>query len=264
MPHSLTRITSRQNETVALYRAVARGADAALILLDGEHLVADGVSSGVPLRHVLVAADRVDAPEHAQLLSQLSRMGVDVAAGSAPVMAAASPLRSPSSLVALASRPPAGDVFGAAAPLVFIACDVQDPGNLGAIIRVAEAAGASGVLSAGRGADPFGWKALRGAMGSALRLPIALRATVDEAVADARRHHCRIVATTPRDGVNLFDADLTGRLAVLIGGEGAGLPDGAIDGADERVTVPMASPVESLNAAVTAAVIAYEARRQRS
>jgi TrmH family RNA methyltransferase len=144
-----------------------------------------------------------------------------------------------------------------------VAVDVQDPGNLGAIVRVAEAAGATGFTAAGGSANPFGWKALRGSMGSALRLPIASQATADEAVADARRHGCRVIATVPRDGRSLFDVDLTGPIAVLIGGEGQGLTPSVLDAAAERVTIPMQTPVESLNAAVTAALIVYEARRQR-
>jgi TrmH family RNA methyltransferase len=141
---------------------------------------------------------------------------------------------------------------------------VQDPGNLGAIVRVAEAAGATGVVAAGGSANPFGWKALRGSMGSALRLPIASEPAAENAVAEARRHGCRIVATVPRDGRSLYDVDLAGPLQVLIGGEGRGLASALTDLADERVTIPMQAPVESLNAAVTAALIVYEARRQRT
>ena len=135
---------------------------------------------------------------------------------------------------------------------------------MGAIVRVAEAAGASGVVVAGPGADPFGWKALRGSMGSALRLPIVTVSDVHIAIDEARRHDAQIVATVPRDGVSLFDAPLTGRVALLIGGEGAGLSPQAISTADLRVTIPMEPVVESLNAAVAAAVLLYEARRQRT
>ena len=143
------------------------------------------------------------------------------------------------------------------------ASDVQDPGNVGAIVRVAEAGGATAVIAAGRSADPYGWKALRGSMGSALRLPIISGVDTAAALADARRHGYRIIATTPRGGGSLFDADLSGRTAVIIGGEGAGLGKTIVEAADLRVTIPMESPVESLNAAVTAALIVYEARRQR-
>jgi TrmH family RNA methyltransferase len=148
-------------------------------------------------------------------------------------------------------------------PLVVIACDVQDPGNLGALIRVAEAGGASGVVAAGACADPVGWKALRGSMGSALRLPIVTQPAIGQAVAQAKSRGCRVVATAPRDGRSLFLADLKGPLAVLVGSEGSGLPDEVTRSADERISIPMAAPVESLNTAVTAALVVYEAKRQR-
>ena len=80
----------------------------------------------------------------------------------------------------------------------------------------------------------------------------------------ARANRCRILAAVPRGGLSLFDADLTGPVAVLIGGEGAGLPAELVEAADERVTIPMQPPVESLNAAMTAALFMYEARRQRT
>jgi RNA methyltransferase, TrmH family len=147
---------------------------------------------------------------------------------------------------------------------VVIADGIQDPGNVGAIVRVAEAGGATGIVTTGGSADPFGWKALRGSMGSALRVPIAAAADAAAAVADARGRGCRILAATPRGGRSPFDVDLTGATAVLIGGEGPGLPQRLVDAADERITIPMQPPVESLNTAVSAALIVYEARRQRT
>jgi TrmH family RNA methyltransferase len=175
-------------------------------------------------------------------------------------------VKTPSGIVALAERPAvdADALYGGPAALVVSAVDVQDPGNLGAIVRVTEAAGATGLVAAGGSANPFGWKALRGSMGSALRLPIVSEVAAEDAVADARRHGCRIIATVPRDGRSLFDVVLAGPLHVLIGGEGRGLPPALADAADERVTIPMQAPVESLNAAVTAALVVYEARRQRT
>ena len=137
-------------------------------------------------------------------------------------------------------------------PLVVIAVDVQDPGNVGAIVRVAEAGGASGVVCAGACADPFGWKALRGSMGSALRLPILVHRDSREAIDEARRHGCRIVAT------------VAARRPAAVRGRSAradrradrrrrarASPRRSSTTADERVTIPMEPPVESLNAAVT-------------
>jgi TrmH family RNA methyltransferase len=120
----------------------------------------------------------------------------------------------------------------------------------------------SGLVAAGASADPFGWKALRGSMGSALRLPIAT-ASADEALDLARAAGFRIVAMAAHGGRSLFTMDLNGPVAALVGGEGPGLPPEILARADETVSIPMRAPVESLNAAVAAALVAYEAFRQR-
>lgn len=266
-PHAhrvMNRITSRQNPSVARFRAAARGETADLLLVDGVHLVVEAMAAGLPIRQVAAAADAVDRPDLRPALARLSKLGVDVVTATAAVMSAISPVRSSSPIVALVERPraEAGRVYHDT-PLVVVAVDVQDPGNLGAIVRVAEAGGATGVVAAGASADPFGWKALRGSMGSALRLPILARPDAAAAIAEARHHGCRVIATMPRQGRSLFDVNLTGPVAILIGGEGQGLTPSLLEAADERVTLPMQPPVESLNAAVTAALIVYEARRQR-
>ena len=257
-------VTSRHNPLVARFRDAARGDADGVMLLDGAHLVADALAADVAIQVAAVAAAARQSDDIQDLVDRLSERGVDVVPVSAPVMDAISPVRSASAIVALASRPPdrGAEMYEGPSPLVVVAVDIQDPGNVGAIVRVAEAAGASGVVAAGGSAQPFGWKALRGSMGSALRLPIG-SGDPATAIAAARRHRCRIVATVPRAGATLFDLDLTGPAAVLVGGEGAGLPAALIDSADERVTIPMQPPVESLNAAVTAAVVLYEAMRQR-
>jgi TrmH family RNA methyltransferase len=266
---SAARITSRHNPIVARYRAVAHGDLDGVLLLDGAHLVHDAIAAGLEIEHAAVDVNASERGEIARLMESLRAARADVATVTAPVMAALSPVRSSSAIVAIASRPSRDldDLYNRTrntAPLVVIACDVQDPGNLGAIVRVAEAGGASGVIASGASADPFGWKALRGSMGSALRLPVHRVADPAAAAADARRHRCRIVATVPRGGRSIFDVDLRPATAVLVGGEGPGLPQAVIDDADERVTIPMQTPVESLNAATTAALVVYEARRQRS
>jgi RNA methyltransferase, TrmH family len=259
-------LTSRRNPIVARYRSVAHGEAPGLLLLDGAHLVAEALAAGIAVEHAVASADAGGDREIAGLMTQLSARGVDTAIASTAVMAGVSPLRSPSAIVAIARRPEHDGkrMYGSDPSLVLIVSDVQDPGNMGAVVRVAEAGGATGVLAAGISADPFGWKALRGSMGSTLRLPVARVDDVSRAVADARTNGCRLIATSPRGGKSLFDVDLRSPSAVLIGGEGGGLSDALIDAADERMTIPMEPPVESLNAAVTAAVIVYEARRQRT
>jgi len=258
-------ITSRQNPLVARFRDAARGEPADVILLDGAHLVADALAANLEIAIAAVTPAARERRDVAAIVEALSSAGVTVATVAQPVMDAISPVRSTSGIAALASRPPttADRVYAGGASLVAIAVDVQDPGNLGAIVRVAEAAGATGLVAAGACASPFGWKALRGSMGSGVRLPIAIDGDPAAAAAAACRHGCRIAATVPRDGATLYDADLNGPLAILIGGEGSGLPSALVDAADARVTIPMQRPVESLNAAVTAALVLYEARRHR-
>jgi TrmH family RNA methyltransferase len=259
-------ITSRHNPIVARFRAARDGDAPETLLLDGAHLVAEALRSRVRLREAVVSSKAAARTEIAALIRQLAAHGVKAIAASDAVMDAVSPVRSPSPIVAIAERPASDParVYAGADALVLIAADVQDPGNLGAIVRVAEAAGAAALIAAGACADPFGWKALRGSMGSVLRLPVIVRDDLGRATAEAGARGCRIVATVPRGGRSLFAVDLRGRVAILVGGEGPGLTPAAMAAADERVTIPMESPVESLNAAVTAALVMYEARRQRT
>jgi TrmH family RNA methyltransferase len=260
-------ITSRQNPIVARFRAAARGESVDVLLLDGAHLLAEALGAGIRVREAAITSEATTIDvrtEVAELADRLRTHDVPVAIVSTAVMQALSPVRSASPVVALAERPLAseGRVYRDT-PFVIIAIDVQDPGNVGAIVRVAEAGGASGVVCAGACADPFGWKALRGSMGSTLRLPVLVRRDVPDAIDEARRHGCRIVATSPRDGRPLFESNLCGAIAVLVGGEGPGLALSQIELADERVMIPMQPPVESLNVAVTTAVMIYEAHRQK-
>ena len=139
---------------------------------------------------------------------------------------------------------------------------MQDPGNVGSVIRSADALGASAVVAAGATADPGGWRALRAAMGSTFRVPVC-RATVDALFDAARASQARIVATTVGDGEPLDGLRLDGPAVVLLGNEGAGLPQAVIQRADARVRVPMRAGVNSLNVAVTAALILYAAGRPR-
>jgi TrmH family RNA methyltransferase len=261
----MKHITSRQNPLVARYRAVAQGDDRTQLLLDGVHLVSDGLAAGLPIVHAVVTRDALEAPDVGALAASLGAAHVEVVSVAGPVMTAISPVRSASTIVALAGRRTLTeqDLFAPATPVIVCAVDVQDPGNLGAIARVAEAGGATGMAAAGHSADPFGWKALRGSMGSALRLPILARADTQRIVDAARRRGCRVIASVPRGGLPPERCRLDGPVLLLVGGEGAGLPPAVATAAEERVTIPMAAPVESLNTAVCAALLVYEARRQR-
>jgi RNA methyltransferase, TrmH family len=257
----MERITSRQNAIVKRFRDAARGTDPRLMLLDGEHLLDEAIRSGVAL-DIAAFADRLDG---AELKSAAARAGADVVAVSGQVLAAISPVREPSGVVAIARRRELTleDVFAETPALVVVLSDVQDPGNVGAAIRAAEACGATGVVCSDATADPFGWKALRGAMGSAFRLPVLAKQPLASTIAKARTCGVRVLATTVRGGTPLPDCDLRMPAAVVFGSEGGGLATLVIGEADGRLTIPMEPPVESLNVAVSAALVVYEAARQR-
>ena len=253
-------VTNRQHAIVKTCRAVARG-DAERALIDGWHLLHDAVAAGLAIDTVAV----VGTPPTAADAALVHRLGRYVVPVSASVMDALSPVRSPSGVVAIVSQKtwPFAALLSPAPALVVIADGLQDPGNMGAVIRAAEAGGASGVLITGASANPWGWKALRAAMGSTFRLPVVAEPAVMRACDRLRAAAVRLLATTPRDGAPLYEIDLRGPAAVLIGGEGPGLPADLIARADTRLSIPMADPVESLNAAVAAALVVYEAARQR-
>jgi RNA methyltransferase, TrmH family len=262
MSHDAQVITSRQHPLVGRFRALARGADEGM-LLDGPHLTRDAIAAGIVLEVAAVAREALVRPEIAAIVKTLPADRVVTVTES--VLDAMSPSRTPTGIVAIAARPqrvPA-DVIKASNPLVLVAVAVQDPGNLGAMIRAGEAGGGTGFIAAGASADPFGWKALRGAMGSALRLPVIHMSDLDSALNLVRTAGLRSVGTAPAGGVPMDAVDLTGPVALILGGEGAGLPPDRLRATDVQITIPMAPPVESLNVAVATALLVYAARRQR-
>lgn len=263
----MKRISSRKHPLVAACRALAhgRGSDPGRMLLDGAHLVEEALAAGCGIEVAALESTFLARPEGVALAAALQGAGTEAVEVSAPVLDALSPVASPSGVVAIARRParPLDAVLGRAPQLLVLAVDVQDPGNVGAIARSAEAAAATGLLLAGGSADPFGWKALRGSMGSLLRLPVAASLPWQEAVAAVRAAGVRIAAALPRGGRSLYDLDLRGPVAFLVGAEGPGLPPAAAAAADEEVSIPMAPPVESLNVSIAAALLLFEAARQR-
>jgi TrmH family RNA methyltransferase len=262
----MERISSRQNPLVRRFRSLSSAAlDGGDVLLDGDHLLREALASRVAIE-IAAFSDAVLNGPLAPLADEVARQGGRVVSVSAPVLAAMSPVRQPSGIVAIASlhRASLDDALARKPQLVFLLCDVQDPGNVGAIVRAGEACGVTGLVTGEGTADPYGWKALRGSMGSTFRLPVAARASLLDAVRAAKAKGVRVVAAVPRSGEALPDADLRQPSAILLGGEGGGVPEPLLKQADARLSIPMHEPVESLNVGAAAAIIAYEASRQRS
>ncbi len=261
----MSKITSRQNPIVARFRDVARGTapDDSAVLLEGPRLIKEALAAGAQIE---LAAVNVSTPQgdRGALVDQL--VGLTRVVNVSPsVMRALSPVSSPSGLVAIAKlRSATFESTTRTNPaLVLGLLDVQNPGNTGAVIRAAEAGGASGVVVIG-GADPFGWKALRGSMGSALRLPVSKATEAENIRAHARAQGLRLLAATPRGGTPATNVNLADPCLIWLGSEGGGLDRNISDYADELISIPMHAPVESLNIAVAAALLVYEASNQRN
>jgi TrmH family RNA methyltransferase len=254
------KVATRQHAMVQACRALAHGrGEPGTVLLDGAHLIADALHAGVRLRAVIALVD-ADPP----LVGRVRASGAAIYVASEAILDAASPVRTPSGIVAIADWcvQAIADALAPAPALAIGLVDVQDPGNVGSAIRSGHALGASGVLALGSTADPAGWKALRGAMGSTFRIPVA-QGTVDEGLRAAQDRGVQILATTLSGATPIDRVDLTLPSLVLLGNEGSGLSPALAGEATHRITVPMRPGVDSLNVAVTAALILYEARRQR-
>jgi TrmH family RNA methyltransferase len=262
------RISSRQNPLVQVFRELARAPEpGGRLLLDGAHLVQEARRAGLSFESVAIASDSLSADgEAAHLALTLDRDGFDVVEVPDAVYAVMSPVSTPSGIAAIGVREttPPGALWQRPDAFLVTAVDVQDPGNVGGLIRTAEAGGATGALLCGASANPFSWKSLRGSMGSAFRLPIVTGQTAASAVIEMRRHDIRSVAAVARDGADPDAIDWRGRVALVLGGEGPGLPADIVAQCDRRVTIPMNPLVESLNVGVAAAVLIYAARRQRA
>jgi TrmH family RNA methyltransferase len=256
-------LRSRANPLYKRLRALKEGGTE-LCLLEGPKLVREALAAGVTLVEA-AASPRAEASlEGGAAVALLREREVPVRRMAAELLASLSELEAAQGLLALARRPTFGEglVFRGT-PLVLVADGVQNPGNLGGLLRTAEAAGATGAILTAGCADPFSWKALRGSMGSAFRLPHLRGLAIGDALAALASRGVAVLATAA-DGERRYDeADLRGPVALVVGSEGAGLPAAVRERADARLRVPLAAPVESLNVGVAAALVLFEAARQR-
>lgn len=260
-------ITSPKNPRLKTIRRLRRS-KGDRVLLEGPHLVAEAVACGLALEEVLAAPgffeSSVEGAGLRRVLAALPEPPVEVAS---EVLAGLADADAPKGLLAVARLPRAGvESLPAVADGVYLFLEgLQDPGNLGAVARSAEGAGAAGLALGPGCAHPNHPRALRGSAGSLLRLPAAVGVEAEELTAWLGRRlaaHPRWAALVPRDGDVLWEADLSGPLVLAVGAEGPGLSEALLRRADLRLTIPLADPVESLNAAVAAALVLFEIRRR--
>ena len=262
-------MTGASHSSVKRYRELARNPSTngleRELLLDGPHLLFEAHQSGIAIESAAFEQDAFNEPAIRTLAEQLLADGADVFIVSRKTLESMSPVRSPAGAVGIARRtlPTLTDAIASSNALIVVAHDVQDPGNVGGIMRTAEAAGATAFVATASTADPLGWKALRGSMGSGLRLPV-VRGEIGDVLRALRTAGVETSALVPRAGRPLFEADFRQPSALILGGEGAGVPPDILMQVERRITIPMQHPVESLNVGVAAALVLYEAYRQRN
>jgi TrmH family RNA methyltransferase len=256
-------ISSRTNARVKQLRAAFQGharLSGGLIAIEGDHLLEEALRSGMVLKTVFVS-ERRGTPK-------VVPRGVEVLRLTEEVFGSVVETQSPQGVAALMVPPVfvMDDVMGSGetAPLILIAVGLQDPGNLGTLVRSAEAFGATGVLTTPGTVSAWNQKALRASVGSVFRVPV-VGVTASE-LEEVKLRGVRLIAAVGADDAGVVAAqemDFSGACAVMIGNEGAGLTAEWMKMSDAKVTVPCPGPVESLNAAVAGSLLLYEASGQR-
>jgi TrmH family RNA methyltransferase len=260
-------INSRDNALVKRARAVRDGRVRESIFIEGVRLCEEASGASLIVQDV-ICTERIASDERgARLLSSWKEAGNAVHIVSEFVFASISDTKTPQGIVALAQRPDSDkgallEKVGKT-PLLVILHRINNPLNAGAILRTAEAAGALGAILTEGTPDIFSPKGLRGAMGSSFRLPLWTNASFQEALAWCKEHGIKTVCADVRADRAHTEIDWTGASALIVGAESSGLTTEEMSQTDEALSIPMRSPVESLNVAVAAAIVLYEAARQR-
>ena len=250
-------VTSRANARVKQLRAAFAGQArlaSGLVAIEGEHLLEEALKSGQALKTVFVS-ERREVPDFVP-------GGVEVVLLANEVFQSCVETQTPQGVAALLV-PPVSSVqeMLLGVPLILIAVGLQDPGNLGTLVRSAEAFGATGVMTTPGTVSAWNQKAIRASAGSVFRVPIV---QADAAAMEVLEQQGVRLLGSLKDGARpVEELSLIGPIAFLVGNEGAGLSDDWVRMADEKVTIPCPGWVESLNAAVAGSLLLYEASRQR-
>ena len=253
-------ITSRDNslfkEALKLADSARQRRKAGLTLLDGVHLIQACLDCGLKPRQVLVSSASQQERETAGLLQRLA--DVPLAQLDDGLFTELTELKTPSGIIALIELPrPA--LTPAQSRFCLLLEDIQDPGNLGSMIRSAAAAGCDALFLSRACADAWSPRVLRAGMGGHFLLGIHESADLPAVAAEFKG---KVLAASLAAGTRLYDCALDGRLAFAIGNEGAGLSETLL-ACSQPFTIPMPGKVESLNAAAAAAICLFEAARQR-
>ena len=262
------KITSRDNSLLRQARAVRDGKVDELIFVEGLRLCVEALRSNLELEAVIASEELIRKEKAADSFAEISRAAHRAGIVSEKLLESVSYTKTPQGIVVLARRPESSEqrlnLNLTDKPLLVVLHQINNPVNVGAILRTAEAAGATGIITTKNTSDPFSPKSLRGAMGSAFRLPIWRNTDFNEAVAWCRKRNISLVGAAAAANMKHTDWDWTRPSALVLGPESTGLTSDELKETDQMVSIPMYGEVESLNVSVAAGIILYEAARQRA
>ena len=236
-----------------------------LFIVEGYRETLRAVDGGISIEELYVCPDLYLGTNEAALVERAAAAGAEIiTVGEVPFRKASYRDR-PEGILGVARQFPVTldriDLTGD--PIVLVAESIEKPGNLGTMLRTAEAAGAAGVVVCEPATDPFNPNVVRASLGTLFRVPLAVTSTED-AVSGLRGAGVRLLASTPAATSTIWEADFSGPVALVVGCEQYGLSDAWLEGADERVLIPMPGSVDSLNAAMSAGILLFEAVRRRT
>ena len=260
-------ITSRDNALLKLVRSARDGKTNELIFVEGLRLGEEALRSSLDIEAVIYSSEIAEKPRAAAFLEEAAKVCDRLVSVNEKLLSTISYTKTPQGIVLLAQRPGSGPERLATKLvtnyLLVVMHGINNPVNVGAIVRSSEAAGATGVIATGQTSDPFSPKSLRGAMGSAFRLPIWFGATYEGALSWCGKHGLKTVCADVSGSRTYTDVDWTRPTALVVGPEATGLSTEEVNAADEAVRIPMQGDVESLNVSVAAGILLFEAARQR-
>jgi len=257
-------IASTSNERLKAVRRLARKCSPDVVLAEGHRALRCALDGGALVRELYTAPELFLGDEDDALVRRAELRGARVVELSAAAFRSAASNVRPDGLLAIVARPPTAlaQLRVTRTSLLVVADAVERPGNLGTIVRTACAAGATALIVSDARTDVFHPEVVRGSVGTAFQLPV-VAARSERAIAWLREHDVRLVVSTPDGARPYWDADYGGAVALVVGNERHGVSDAWLSAADETVAIPMTAQADSLNVAVAAGVVLFEAARAR-
>jgi RNA methyltransferase, TrmH family len=263
---AIHEVTSATNTVLKIYRrALADGETReGWLAVEGPHLVEDALNAAARARVESVLVSQSGKGRFARLMNRLSAEA-EVTLVPDRLFRQVAQTQSPQGMAALVQLAPASleTLLGVPNALLVVACGLQDPGNLGTLMRSAEALGATGLLNLQDTVSPFNPKVVRASAGAIFRLPVVTKLELPGVLPALRAANVSVIASDRHSSLTLTQADLRGPVAILIGREASGLPPEALHQATRRLSIPIRNGTDSVNAASAATIFLYEAARQR-